>query len=79
MLFGLFITLDPPSKPMQLAADALGFYTTPLGNRKIARFQIRTVERLLGGDLFDIPQTAEFPGVKMAVNIEPEDEQIGLL
>ena len=76
---GFFITLEPPSKPMQLAADALGFYTTPLGNRKIARFQIRTVEHLLGGVSFDIPQTAEFTGVKTAENIEPGDEQIGLL
>jgi DNA modification methylase len=75
---GLFITLDAPTKPMQLEADKMGFYTTPLGNRKIPRFQIRTVEQLLNDQLFDIPQTAELTGVKTAAEIK-EDKQIGLL
>ena len=75
---GLFITLEKPTKPMKLEADKVGFYTTPLGNRKIPRFQIRTVEQLLTGTAFDIPQTAELTGVKTAAEIT-DDKQVDLL
>ena len=37
-----------------------------------------TVEQLLTGNAFDIPQPAEFTGVKTASEIT-EDKQIGLL
>ncbi len=74
---GLFITLERPTKLMRLEADKVGFYTTPLGNRKIPRFQIRTIEELLDGKTFDIPQTAELTGIKIADKIS-RHKQIGL-
>jgi site-specific DNA-methyltransferase (adenine-specific) len=74
---GLFVSLEVPTKAMNAEAAKVGFYTTPLGNRKIQRFQIRTVEELLEGKPFDIPQTAELTGIKMADKIS-RDKQIGL-
>lgn len=76
---GLFVALQKPTKPMQVEAGKMGFYTTPLGNRKIPRFQIRTIEQLLGGTPFDIPQTAEVSGVRTAAEIADDDNQIDLL
>ena len=46
---GLFVTLEPPTRDMTLEAERAGFYTTPLGNLRIPRLQVRTVEELLGG------------------------------
>jgi|SRR6266853_1487903 len=74
---GLFITLEEPTKPMRQEADKMGFYTTPLCNRKIPHLQIRTVDQLLNKQLFNIPQTAELTGVKTAAEIK-EDKQIRL-
>jgi site-specific DNA-methyltransferase (adenine-specific) len=75
---GLLVTLDRPSKGMKLEADKMGFYRTPLGNRQIPRFQIRTIEQLLSGTPFDIPQTAALTTIKAAAEIV-ENKQIGLL
>jgi DNA modification methylase len=43
---GLFVTLNPPTKPMVSEAAAAGFYTSPTG-KKFPRIQILTIENLL--------------------------------
>lgn len=43
---GLFVTLNPPTKPMMSEAAAAGFYTSPTG-KKFPRIQILTIEDLV--------------------------------
>ena len=50
---GLFITLEPPTKPMVDEAIEKGLYKSPLG-RNYAKIQILTIEQLLKGDKPDI-------------------------
>ncbi len=75
---GFFITLEPPTKPMLHEAEAAGFYTTPLGNRRIPRLQIRTIEQLLSGDEFLLPLTAFLKGVAQAERLTPDPPQQAL-
>ena len=77
---GLFITLQRPTGPTRREADSVGFYTTPLGNRRIARLQIRTIAQLLEGDAFLIPSAALLYGVKQAAEIrkDPGQEELDL-
>jgi site-specific DNA-methyltransferase (adenine-specific) len=63
---GLFVTLEEPTRAMLTEADAMGFYTTALGNIPIPRLQIRTIEQLLAGDGFHIPSAALLMGVQQA-------------
>lgn len=44
---GVFLTLEPPTRPMEKEAASAGFYT--LGERQYPRLQIITVEQALGG------------------------------
>jgi restriction endonuclease Mrr len=47
---GLFVTLAPPTKPMQKEAAAVGFYASPaFQNQQYPKLQILTVEGLLNG------------------------------
>jgi hypothetical protein len=61
---------------MRHEADQAGFYTTPLGNRKIPRLQIRTSEELLTGHGFQIPSAALLMGVAQATRLSPPAEQV---
>ncbi|MDW8106831.1 MAG: DNA methyltransferase [Armatimonadota bacterium] len=72
---GLFLTLEPPTKPMLHEAGAAGVYITPLGNLPIPRLQIRTVAQLLAGEGFQIPSTALLMGVAQAQRIERDTGQ----
>jgi DNA modification methylase len=74
----LFITLDPPTGPMEKEAGAAGFYTTPLGNRAIPRLQIRTAEQLLAGQPFQVPSSAMLEGVRQAGAVKADSQQQGL-
>jgi site-specific DNA-methyltransferase (adenine-specific) len=65
---GLFICLQEPTEKMQQEADAMGFYTTPLGKKKIPIFQIRTIGQLLAGENFQVPENAVAIGVKRAAD-----------
>lgn len=77
---GLFICLEEPTEKMRLEAEAMGFYTTPLGGKKLPVFQIRTVDELLAGKGFEIPESALTIGVKRASDKSaPEGQQAGLL
>lgn len=68
---GLFIMLQEPTEKMQIEADALGFYTTPLGKKRMPVFQIRTVGQLLAGQGFQIPESALAIGIKRATDKTP--------
>jgi site-specific DNA-methyltransferase (adenine-specific) len=72
---GLFVTLEPPTRDMVKEAAQAGFYTTPLGNLRIPRLQIRTVEELLAGTGFAIPSAALLMGVAQAERVSPSGEQ----
>jgi site-specific DNA-methyltransferase (adenine-specific) len=75
---GFFICLDPPTKAMQTEADSMGFYTTVLGGARIPRLQIRTVGRLLAGESFQIPAAAALYGVRQAVAVKEEADNMEL-
>ena len=60
---GLFVTLEPPTRPMQDEAIAAGFYNSPIWQRDYPKVQIRTIQQLLDGNRFDIP-----PGPSMYGN-----------
>ena len=49
----MFLTLEPPTRPMEKEAASAGFYT--LGNRQYPRLQIITVEQALSGAKPAIP------------------------
>jgi site-specific DNA-methyltransferase (adenine-specific) len=72
---GLFVTLEPPTRDMVQEAEQAGFYTTPLGNLRIPRLQIRTVEELLAGTGFAIPSAALLMGVAQAARVAPSEGQ----
>ena len=50
---GVFLTLEPPTRPMEKEAASAGFYT--LGKRQYPRLQIITVEQALRGAKPAIP------------------------
>ena len=50
---GVFLTLEPPTRPMDKEAAAAGFYT--LGDRQYPRVQIITIEQALNGKKPAIP------------------------
>jgi site-specific DNA-methyltransferase (adenine-specific) len=51
---GVFLCLEPATKPMQTEADSEGFYKSPLG-KDYPKIQILTIEQLLEGKKPDIP------------------------
>jgi len=52
---GIFITLEPPTGPMQAEAIGAGFYHSPGWNKDYPKIQILTVEELLHGQTVDMP------------------------
>lgn len=52
---GLFIALEDPTREMQTAAAAGGFYYSDLWQRDFPKLQIRTIGELLAGNGFDLP------------------------
>ena len=52
--FGIFITLENPTKAMELEANESGFYKSPLGTSH-PKTQILTIEQLLQKKKPDIP------------------------
>jgi hypothetical protein len=63
---GLFITLTPPTKPMQEEAAKAGFFDSPFGNKRHPRLQIMTVQSLLNGAKPDLPPLAIEAGFRRA-------------
>ena len=54
---GVLITLQPPTKPMEVEAASLGFYEHKLNGQMFPRLQIRTVRRLMDGQGIERPST----------------------
>jgi len=52
---GIFITLEPPTKDMQVEAVAAGYYHSPIWDKDYPKVQILTVEELLHGKTADMP------------------------
>jgi len=52
---GIFITLEPPTGPMQTEAVSAGFYHSPGWNKDYPKIQILTIEELLHGKAVDMP------------------------
>jgi site-specific DNA-methyltransferase (adenine-specific) len=54
-VLGIFITLEPPTAPMQTEAISAGFYHSPGWNKDYPKIQILTIEELLHGKAVDMP------------------------
>ena len=52
---GLFVTLNPPTAPMQREAVAGGYWHSEIWQRSYPRVQIRTIQELLDGNGFELP------------------------
>jgi site-specific DNA-methyltransferase (adenine-specific) len=52
---GVFLTLEPPTKPMQQEAIGEGFYHSPGWNKDYPKIQIITVEEILAGKTVNLP------------------------
>ena len=52
---GIFITLEPPTAPMQTEAINAGFYHSPGWNKDYPKIQILTIEQLVHGKTVDMP------------------------
>lgn len=55
---GVLITLQPPTKPMEIEAASLGFYEHKLHGQKYPHLQIRTVRELMDGQGIQHPTSA---------------------
>ena len=54
---GLLITLQPPTRPMEVEAASIGFYEHKLTHQKYPRLQLRTVKELMAGKAIERPST----------------------
>ena len=52
---GVFITLQPPTSPMKVAAVDAGFYHSPIWNKDYPKIQILTIEDLIKDKTVDMP------------------------
>ncbi len=52
---GVFITLEPPTKDMQIESVSTGFYKSDLWQKNYPRLQILTIEDLLAGAQINMP------------------------
>ena len=72
---GLFITLEPPTAPMETAAVTAGYYHSPGWNQDYRRIQILTIESLLKGAQVQMPPTAQtFKLAPKADQVKPDDQ-----
>ena len=74
---GVYLTLEPPTKPMLLEAAEKGFYHSPGWNKDYARLQILTVEDLLAGKTVNLPPNIDT--YKKAQKIVAESDDQGSL
>ena len=75
---GLFITLEPPTRPMVQEAVAAGLYHSDLWQRDYSRIQIRTVEELINGNAFDVPPVPDiYGGTRRVTRLGPPQGALG--
>ena len=70
---GIFLTLEPPTKPMIEEAVVKGFYESPAHRGPFPRIQILTVEDLLNGKLPTLPPNLDT--FKQSRRILPEGDK----
>ncbi len=73
---GLFVTLVPPTKPMETEAVASGFWETDWG--QVPRVQILTIEQLLSGAAPRIPMSRPDAFKKAAKEDRSSQGELGL-
>lgn len=56
---GVFITLEPPTRPMEEEAVTSGYYHSPIWDKDYPKIQILTIEDLLHGRTVDMPPQAQ--------------------
>jgi DNA modification methylase len=54
---GVLITLQPPTKPMEVEAASAGFYEHKMNQQKYPRLQLRTVKELMDGKAIERPSS----------------------
>ena len=74
---GVYLTLEPPTKPMLTEAAEKGFYHSPGWNKDYPRLQILTVEDLLAGKTVDLPPNIDT--YKKAQKMVTESDDQGML
>ncbi len=52
---GAFITLEPPTGPMEVEAVSAGVYHSPIWNKDYSKIQILTIDELFHGKTVDMP------------------------
>jgi site-specific DNA-methyltransferase (adenine-specific) len=72
-VMGYLITLEEPSKPMEIEAQSAGYYHSQGWNQDYPKVQIRTVEQLLNGEVFSQPPAGV--GYARAGRAEAEGKQ----
>ncbi len=73
---GIFLTLEPPTKPMTMEAAVAGFYHSPLG-KDYPKIQILTVEDALHGKMPDVPPwITPLPKVAAPKNIKQKSMKL---
>ncbi|QQS31885.1 MAG: restriction endonuclease [Acidobacteriota bacterium] len=69
---GLFVTLEPPTKPMEKEAAEAGFYHSHGWNKDYPKIQILTVKEILNGTQPDLPPNIQtFKKAERAVTDDP--------
>jgi DNA modification methylase len=56
---GIFITLEPPTRDMQVEAVSAGYYHSPIWDKDYPKIQILTIDELLHGKNVDMPPLAQ--------------------
>ncbi len=74
---GLFVTLAPPTDPMNKEAVTAGFYQAPNGKDQFRKIQIATIEDLLEGKKPDLPP--QDPSAFLQAPREDDSEQLALI
>ena len=66
---GVLITLEEPTKPMDIEATNAGFYYSPHYDKKYPKIQILTITELLNGKFIDSPRLKRSNVVQKATRI----------
>jgi site-specific DNA-methyltransferase (adenine-specific) len=74
---GVYLTLEPPTKPMLKEATEAGFYYSEGWNKDYPKIQILTVEDILNGKQLDLPPSIDT--FKKAGNVTTETKDQGSL
>lgn len=79
-VMGIFISLENPTKDMEVEALEAGFYVSPFTNQKFRKIHICTIEAFLNDKFPDLPQTASFTTFKKAEKVKKlHDGEQGIL